>query len=331
MTDSPLPTRTLGDLAVPAVGFGAMVLSPGMYGEVDEDRAQRALHAALDAGATFVDTSDGYGPDGHNERLVGRAVRDRRDEVVLATKFGFRIPEGAPAHRFPVGYAYGELAVNADPRHVRAYAEQSLRGLGTDRIDLYYPHFPDPEVPLADTVGAVAELVGAGLVRHLGLSNVTAAQVREAHAVHPVAAVQTEWSMWRPADPELLATTRELGIGVVAWSPLGGGFLTGTVTALGEGDFRHNAPRFAGEALARNNDRYAPVRALAAELGLAPGQLALAWLLAQDPHVVPIPGSRTPEHVAENVAAGRVVLDDDTLRRVDDALAAFEPEGGTLL
>ena len=331
MTDSPLPTRTLGALTVPAVGFGAMVLSPGMYGEVDEDRARRALLAALDAGATFVDTSDGYGPDGHNERLVGRAVRDRRDEVVLATKFGFRIPEGAPGHRFPVGYAYGELAVNADPRHVRAYAEQSLRGLGTDRIDLYYPHFPDPEVPLADTVGAVAELVDAGLVRHLGLSNVTAAQVREAHAVHPVAAVQTEWSMWRPVDPELLATTRELGIGVVAWSPLGGGFLTGTVTALGEGDFRHNAPRFAGDALARNNDRYAPVRDLADGLGLAPGQLALAWLLAQDPHVVPIPGSRTPAHVVENTAAARIVLDVDTLRRVDDALAAFRPEGGTLL
>ncbi|HJX43881.1 MAG TPA: aldo/keto reductase [Geodermatophilus sp.] len=331
MTDSPLPTRTLGALTVPAVGFGAMVLSPGMYGEVDEDRARRALLAALDAGATFVDTSDGYGPDGHNERLVGRAVRDRRDEVVLATKFGFRIPEGAPGHRFPVGYAYGELAVNADPRHVRAYAEQSLRGLGTDRIDLYYPHFPDPEVPLADTVGAVAELVDAGLVRHLGLSNVTAAQVREAHAVHPVAAVQTEWSMWRPVDPELLATTRELGIGVVAWSPLGGGFLTGTVTALGEGDFRHNAPRFAGDALARNNDRYAPVRDLADGLGLAPGQLALAWLLAQDPHVVPIPGSRTPAHVVENTEAARIVLDVDTLRRVDDALAAFEPEGGTLL
>jgi aryl-alcohol dehydrogenase-like predicted oxidoreductase len=330
-TPTPLPLRTLGDLTVPAIGFGAMVLSPGMYGEVDEDRARRALLAALDAGATFVDTSDGYGPDGHNERLVGRAVRDRRDEVVLATKFGFRIPEGAPGHRFPVGYAYGELAVNADPRHVRAYAEQSLRGLGTDRIDLYYPHFPDPEVPLADTVGAVAELVDAGLVRHLGLSNVTAGQVREAHAVHPVAAVQTEWSMWRPVDPELLATTRELGIGVVAWSPLGGGFLTGTVTALGEGDFRHNAPRFAGDALARNNDRYAPVRDLADGLGLAPGQLALAWLLAQDPHVVPIPGSRTPAHVVENTEAARIVLDVDTLRRVDDALAAFEPEGGTLL
>ncbi len=331
MTQPALPTRTLGDLAVPAIGFGAMVLSPGMYGEVDEERARQALTAALDAGATFVDTSDGYGPDGHNERLVGRAVRDRRDEVVLATKFGFRIPEGAPAHRFPVGYAYGELAVNADPRHVRAYAEQSLRELRTDRIDLYYPHFPDPEVPLADTVGAVADLVQAGLVRHLGLSNVTAAQVREAHAVHPVAAVQTEWSMWRPVDPELLATTRELGIGIVAWSPLGGGFLTGTVTALADGDFRHNAPRFAGDALARNNDRYAPVRALAGELGVAPGQLALAWLLAQDPHVVPIPGSRTPAHVVENVEAARTTLDADTLRRVDDALAAFEPEGGTLL
>ncbi len=331
MTQPALPTRTLGDLAVPAIGFGAMVLSPGMYGEVDEERARQALTAALDAGATFVDTSDGYGPDGHNERLVGRAVRDRRDEVVLATKFGFRIPEGAPAHRFPVGYAYGELAVNADPRHVRAYAEQSLRELRTDRIDLYYPHFPDPEVPLVDTVGAVADLVQAGMVRHLGLSNVTAAQVREAHAVHPVAAVQTEWSMWRPVDPELLATTRELGIGIVAWSPLGGGFLTGTVTALADGDFRHNAPRFAGDALARNNDRYAPVRALAGELGVAPGQLALAWLLAQDPHVVPIPGSRTPAHVVENVEAARTTLDADTLRRVDDALAAFEPEGGTLL
>jgi aryl-alcohol dehydrogenase-like predicted oxidoreductase len=137
--------------------------------------------------------------------------------------------------------------------------------------------------------------------------------------------------MWRPADPDLLATTRELGIGVVAWSPLGGGFLTGTVTDLGEGDFRHNAPRFAGEALARNNDRYAPVRALAGELGLTPGQLALAWLLAQDPHVVPIPGSRTPAHVVENTGAARIVLDEQTLRRVDDALAAFEPEGGTLL
>ncbi len=330
-TPTVLPQRSLGALTVPAVGFGAMVLSPGMYGTVDEDGAQRALSAALDAGATFVDTSDGYGVDGHNERLVGRAVRSRRDEVVLATKFGFRIPAGAESHRFPVGYGFGELGVNAHPSLVRGYAEQSLRELGTDRIDLYYPHFPDPQVPLADTVGAVAELVEDGLVRHLGLSNVTAAQLREAHAVHPVAAVQVEWSMWRPVEADLLATARELGVGLVAWSPLGGGFLTGSVTSVGADDFRQHAPRFAAGNLERNNDRYAPVRAIAHELGLAPGQLALAWLLAQDPAVVPIPGSRTPAHIAENVESAQVVLHGDTLARVDQALAAFRPEGGTLL
>ena len=326
-----LPQRSLGGLTVPAIGFGAMVLSPGMYGAVDEGRAHRALDAALDAGSTFIDTSDGYGPDGHNERLIGRAVRGRRDEVVLATKFGFRIPEGTEAHRFPVGYGFGELAVNADPRLVRRYAEQSLRELGTDRIDLYYPHFPDPQVPLADTVGAVGDLIAAGLVRHLGLSNVTAAQLREAQTVHPVAAVQVEWSMWRPVEPDLLAAARELGVGLVAWSPLGGGFLTGQVASVAEDDFRRHAPRFAAGALERNNDRYAPVRALARELDLTPGQLALAWLLAQDPAVVPIPGSRTPAHITENVDAARVVLHEDTLARVDRALADFQPEGATLL
>src|SRR5512144_2393645 len=156
-TPRTLPTRILGRLEVPAIGFGAMVLSPGMYGEVDDDRALRAIAAALDAGSTLIDTSDGYGPDGHNERLVGRAIRGRRDEVVVATKFGFRVPAGAELHRFPVGFAFGQLAVNCHPSLVRGYAEQSLRELGTDRIDLYYPHFPDPQIPLADTVGAVAD------------------------------------------------------------------------------------------------------------------------------------------------------------------------------
>ncbi len=326
-----LPTRTLGGLEVPAVGFGAMVLSPGMYGEVDEAAALRAIGVAIDAGCTFIDTSDGYGPDGHNERLVGRAVRDRRDEVILATKFGFRVPAGAQRHRFPVGFAFGTLAVNCHPSLVRGYAEQSLREFGTDRIDLYYPHFPDPQVPLADTVDAVAELISAGLVRHLGLSNVTAAQLREAHAVHPVTAVQTEWSMWRPIDSDLLATARQLGVGIVAWSPLGAGFLTGTVTCLPEGDFRHHAPRFSAENLAANNDRYTPVRAIAAELGITPGQLALAWLLAQDPAVVPIPGSRTRAHVIENAESAHIALLPDTLRRVDEALAAFTVVGSTLL
>ncbi|MEU0659022.1 aldo/keto reductase [Streptomyces lavendulocolor] len=331
MSENALPTRRLGGLEVSALGFGAMVLSPGVYGEIDDARAERALLAAVDAGATLIDTSDGYGADGHNEWLIGRALRGRRDEVVIATKFGFRLPEGVEPHPFPVGYAFGELAVNADPKHVRGYAEASLRELGTDRIDLYYPHFPDPQVPLADTVGAVAELVEAGLVRHLGLSNVTADQLREAHAVHPVAAVQTEWSMWRHVDEELLAAARELGVGVVAWSPLGAGFLTGKVGTVQDGDFRQHMPRFDAENHRANNDRFAPVRGIAGELGITPAQLALAWLLDQDEHVVPIPGSRTPAHIRENLAAARVRLSPDVRDRLSAVLADTEVSGGTLL
>ncbi|MFF8831694.1 aldo/keto reductase [Streptomyces sp. NPDC015131] len=327
----PLPSRRLGGLDVSALGFGAMVLSPGVYGEIDDARAERALLAAVDAGATLVDTSDGYGADGHNERLIGRTLRNRRDEVVIATKFGFRLPEGVEPHPFPVGYAFGELAVNADPKHVRGYAEASLRELGTDRIDLYYPHFPDPQVPLEDTVGAVAGLIEAGLVRHLGLSNVTAAQLRAAHAVHPVSAVQTEWSMWRPADGELLAAARELGVGIVAWSPLGAGFLTGTVGEVGEGDFRQHMPRFDAANHRANSDRFAPVRGIAAELGITPAQLALAWLLDQDPHVVPIPGSRTPAHIEENLAAAHIRISASVRDRIADVLAGTDVAGGTLL
>ncbi|MEV4087797.1 aldo/keto reductase, partial [Nonomuraea fuscirosea] len=187
-----MKTRALGNLEVPAIGFGAMVLSPGVYGEIDDTRAEAALKAALDAGGTHVDTSDAYGSDGHNERLVGRAIKGRRDEVVVATKFGLAIPDGEPSRSYPVGYAFGELRVNAEPRLVRGYAERSLRNLDTDVIDLYYAHYPDPGVPIEETAGAMAELVRDGLVRHLGLSNVSAAQLRAAHAVHPVAAVQNE-------------------------------------------------------------------------------------------------------------------------------------------
>ncbi|MFF5209021.1 aldo/keto reductase [Streptosporangium sp. NPDC000396] len=324
-------TRTLGNLKVSAIGFGAMVLSPGMYGEIDEERALTALGHALDSGATFIDTSDAYGDDGHNERLVGKAIRGRREEVVVATKFGLNVPEEAQAHAIPVGYAFRELLVNAEPRFVRAHAERSLRNLGVDVIDLYYPHFPDPAVPIEETVGAVAELVEAGLVRHLGLSNVTADQVRRAHAVHPVTAVQTEWSMWRPIEPDLLRAATEVGAGIVPWSPLGAGFLTGAVQNLGEGDFRHHVPRFNTENLAQNNDRYAPVRDLAAELDITPAQFAIAWLLHQNPHVVPIPGSRTPAHITENLQAADITLPPDTLARVDKALASVEAVGDTLL
>ncbi|MEU5030986.1 aldo/keto reductase [Streptomyces milbemycinicus] len=326
-----LPTRTLGDLKTSAIGYGAMVLSPGVYGQIDDDRALTALRSALDEGATHIDTSDGYGEDGHNERIVGQAVQGRRDEVTIATKFGFRRPEGVEGHAFPVNYTYGELAVNAEPRHIRRYAETSLRTLGTDRIDLYYPHFPDPTVPIEDTVGAVAELISDGLVRHLGLSNVTAEQLRRAHAVHPVAAVQAQWSMWTPVDAELLAAARELGVAIVAWSPLGSGFLTGTVQDIADDDFRRFIPRYHDGNLQANNDRYAPLRAIATELGLTPGQLALARLLHQDEHVVPIPGSRTPAHIAENLAAARAELTPETLTRIDEALTAFAPEGTSTL
>ncbi|WP_431950461.1 aldo/keto reductase [Nocardia lijiangensis] len=326
-----IPVRHLGEIPVSAVGFGAMVLSPGMYGAVDDDRGLTALRHAFDQGATLVDSSDGYGVDGHNEQLIGRAVRGRRDEITIATKFGFRIPEGAAAHKFPVGFAFGELAVNAEQRYVRGYAEQSLRNLGTDVIDLYYPHFPDPEVPIEETAGAVGELVADGLVRYLGLSNVTAEQLRRAHAAHPVQAVQAEWSMWRPVDPELLATARELGVGVVAWSPLGAGFLTGTVDRVGDDDFRANLPRFDAANLAANNDSYAALQGIATELGISRSQLALAWLLHQDPHVVPIPGSRTPAHIEDNLFAANVGLHTDTLRRIEQILDGVEAVGATLL
>lgn len=319
--------RTLGDLAVAPIGFGAMVLSPGMYGDIDEDRAVASLNHAVDSGATLIDTSDGYGHEGYNETLIGKGLAGRRDEVVLATKFGFRIPPGAEQHSFPVRYEFGEMAVNCDPALIPGYVEESLRRLNTDHIDLYYPHFPDPQVPYAETIGAVARLVEQGKVRHLGVSNVTAAQLREAHAVHPVSAVQGQWSMWSPIDPELLATARELGVGVVAWSPLGGGFLTGAVTTLADSDFRRNIPRFSQTNLAANVDRYAPVRAIAEQLGIQPGQLALAWLLHQDEHVVPIPGSRTPAHIEENLAAVRITLSRDDLERIDAALASIQPAG----
>jgi aryl-alcohol dehydrogenase-like predicted oxidoreductase len=330
MNPHPLPIRHLGNLTVPAIGFGAMVLSPGMYGDINDDRGLAALRHALDAGATFVDTSDAYG-EGHNETLVGRAIARRRDQVVVATKFGLNLSDGAERHGFPVAYSFGELAVNADPRHVRGYAESSLQRLGTDVIDLYYLHFPDPQVAIEDTAGAVAELAGDGLVRFFGLSNVSADDLRRAHAVHPVAAVQVEWSMWKPIAPDLLAAADELGVGIVAWSPLGGGFLTGTVTGVADGDFRRNAPRFQGDNLAVNNERYAAVRRLAVGLAIAPGQLALAWLLHQHPAVVPIPGSRTPAHIDENLDAARIDLHPDTLDELDRLLGGAVAVGAPLL
>ena len=216
-----MKTRRLGSLEVPALGYGAMVLSPGMYGPIDDDTGIAALRHVIERGAGFVDTSDAYGHESHNEILIGRALKGRRDDVVVATKFGFRFPAEATPHLVPTGYTRRRVVVNTEPRYVRQYALASLRRLGIERIDLWYPHFPDPEVPIEDTVGAMGELVAEGLVAHVGLSNVTAEHLRRALAVHPVAAVQVEWSLWKPVDPELLAAAGEHGVGIVAWSPLG--------------------------------------------------------------------------------------------------------------
>jgi aryl-alcohol dehydrogenase-like predicted oxidoreductase len=319
-----LPTRTLGSLAVPAMGYGAMVLA-GAYVRADDGDASRALAAAVDAGCTFVDTSDSYGA---NERQIGAFLAARRrDEIQISTKFGLRVPGGEPTHRLPVPYGVGAFQINGEPRLVRGYLEASLRRLGTDYVDVYSPHFPDPDVPIEDTVGSMAPLVDAGMVRHLGLSNPTLDDLVRTQAVHRIAAVQVEWSMWHPLEPGLLEHCERTGVGIVAWSPVGRGFLTGTLEAVEDGDFRTSVERLRESNLAANNARFAPVRALAADLGLTPAQLALAWLLHRSPAVVPIPGSRTPAHIAQNAAAVTVTLDADARARIDAALAAFVPAG----
>jgi aryl-alcohol dehydrogenase-like predicted oxidoreductase len=330
----PTTVRRLGPLTVAPVGFGSLVLSPGVYGPVTDRQAHAALDAALaasGAGPLLVDTSDSYGADHHGERFVGRWSAPHRDQVVVSTKFGFRPPAGTGRHAFKVAYAFGELAVNGSPELVRGYALGSLRRLGAERLDLLSPHFPDPVVPIGETVGAIAELVREGLVANVGVANVSAAQLAEAAAVCRIAAVQVEWSMWHHADPDLLAVAGRHGIGVVAWGPLGSGFLAGEMEQPPPGDFRRTVPRLSGPNLAVNTVRYAHVRALAREWGVTPAQLALAWLLRQHPSVVPIPGSRAPRHIAENAAAAEVRLGADQWALLDEALEQFVPVGASLL
>jgi aryl-alcohol dehydrogenase-like predicted oxidoreductase len=330
-----MTARCLGPLVVAPTGFGSMVLSPGSYGPVTGRQAYAALDSALaasaGAGRLLVDTADSYGAEYHGERLVGRWSAGHREQVVVSTKFGFRPPAGTGRHAFEVGYAFGELAVNGSPELVRGYALGSLRRLRAERLDLLSPHFPDPVVPIAETVGAIAELVREGLVANVGVANVSAAQLAEAAAVCRIAAVQVEWSMWHRADPDLLAVAGRHGIGVVAWGPLGSGFLAGEMREPPPGDYRRNVPRLSGPNLAINTQRYAHVHALAREWRLTPAQLALAWLLRQHPAVVPIPGSRSARHIAENAAAAEVTLDADQWARLDAALDQFAPVGAPLL
>lgn len=307
-------TRTLGEgLEVSAVGLGAMGMSMS-YGPNPGTREDMVavLRAAVDLGVTFVDTAEVYGPY-VNEELVGEALAPVRDQVVVATKFGWRIEDGRT------------VGLDSRPEQVRRVAEASLRRLRTDVIDLFYQHRVDPDVPVEDVAGVVAELVQEGKVRHLGLSEAGPETIRRAHAVHPVTAVQSEYSLWT-RDPErgVLATCAELGIGFVPFSPLGKGFLTGTVgtsTQFAEGDIRRRVPRFEAGNLAANEALLQGVRDVAAVRGATPGQVALAWLLAQHPWVVPIPGTRRVERVAENAGATGVALSADDVA-VLDALAS---------
>jgi aryl-alcohol dehydrogenase-like predicted oxidoreductase len=316
-----LSSRVLGTgstaLEVSEIGLGCMGMSE-FYGAGDEATSIAVIHRAIDAGCTFLDTADMYGPF-TNERLVGAAIADRRDQVVLATKFGNERAEDG-----------GFKGINGRPEYVHAAIDASLQRLGVDYIDLYYQHRVDSEVPIEETWGALSEVAAAGKARFLGISEAAPTTIRRAHAVHPITALQTEYSLWsRDPEDEILMTVRELGIGFVAYSPLGRGFLTGAIRSLDDlapDDFRRNNPRFQGENMQRNLETVVQVEQMAGEKGCTPAQLALAWVLAQATDIVPIPGTKRIAYLDENLAAASVELTDDDLRRLDEVA----PRGATV-
>ena len=308
--------RTLRELEVSALGLGCMGMS-AFYGSSDKEEGVRTIRRARELGIDFIDTAQIYGPL-TNELLVGRAIKGHRDEYVIATKFSHRLDDAVPGDMSSVGPQDGSA------EHVRRSIDGSLARLGTEYVDLYYQHRVDPNVPIEETVGAMAELVGEGKVRHIGLSEAGPETIRRANAVHPITALQTEYSLWsRDPETEILPTCRELGIGFVPYSPLGRGFLAGRFTStdeLDENDFRRRGPRFTGENLEANLELAAKVREIAAEKGVTPAQLAIAWVLARGDDLVPIPGTKRRAYLEQNAGSIEVELTADDLARIDAEL-----------